>query len=36
MKNMLLGAGCSVATVPTAEVSHLFNLTQVTNVISYI
>ena len=29
VKNMLLGAGCSVATMPTAQVSHLFNLTQV-------
>ena len=27
--NMLLGCACSVASVPTAEFSHLFNITQV-------
>ena len=28
-KLMILGCGCSVASIATAEVSHLFNLTQV-------
>ena len=33
VKLAVLGAGCSVATEPTAEISHFFNLPQVSVVI---
>ena len=36
MKLGIVGSGCSVATEPTAEVSHYFNLTQVSNKISFL
>ncbi len=34
IKIAVMGSGCSVATEPTAEISHLYNLTQVSNTAS--
>ena len=31
IKIAVIGSGCSVATEPTAEISHYYNLTQVGN-----